>query len=171
MQRFDIDPYYILQVICSQLKRSIKRSDVLDLDAHEVARVWKDAIWGMEQALRMLFEDCGVLKPDLLSYNTILVPLASTFMKNRSVTGPAVGAMRNKIKQWYWCSVFGQTYESNPTSQTMIDIEQLQRWIAGDRLPDSVSDFKFEKEALFSTTTRQRAVYRGCFAWFCANRH
>lgn len=86
---FAIDPYYILQVICSQSTNSVKRSDVLKLQASDVVATWEDAIWGMEEFLGMLFHECGVLTPNWLSYNTILIPAASIFMKNRGLKGAA----------------------------------------------------------------------------------
>ncbi len=108
---FGIDPYYVLQTISSQVNNSIKRSDVLNLNSHIVAEKWDDAVWGMDQTLEMLYHECGVLKPGLLSYNTVLVPLASIFMKYRSAERTTSRqALRSKLKRWYWCSVFGQAY-------------------------------------------------------------
>jgi hypothetical protein len=158
---FQIDPYYILQVICAHLSNSIKRSDVLKLKSKKVVEVWDDAIWGMEETLAMLHHECGVLNPNWLSYNTILIPLAAIFMRNRSLIGAAVGFLRTQLKKWFWCSVFGQTYESNPTSQTITDIGQFQTWLEGGQEPQSVKRFSFDKQDLYQTTTKQRAIYRG----------
>jgi len=161
LQAFEIDPYYVLQVISARCRNSIKRSDVLRLDASAVVEAWDDAVWGMDQALDFLVTECGVLSAGWLSYNTILVPLAYAFMVNRGLEGPAVGTFREKVRRWYWCSVFGQTYESNPTSQTMVDINQLAAWFAGGPAPEAVADFGLDRASLFTTTMRQRAVYRG----------
>lgn len=158
---FDIDPYYVLQTICTEAQNSIKRSDVLKLKPDTVNTWWDDAIWGMDEALDMLYNECGVLKAELLSYNTILVPLAAAFMTHRNLVGPAKGAFRLGLQRWYWCSVFGQRYESNPTSQTITDHRELKRWFEGGELPESIRDFQFQADRLKSTTIRQRAVYRG----------
>ena len=158
---FEIDPYYILQVICSQTTNSVKRSDVLKLKAPIVDSAWKDAIWGMEEFLSMLYLECGVLTPELLSYNTIVIPGAAIFMKNRHLKGVAWVNFRPKIKRWYWCSVFGQAYESSPTSQTITDISQFQTWLDGGEPPQSVANFAFNSSDLYKITTKQRAVYRG----------
>lgn len=158
---FEIDPYYILQVICSQVTNSVKRSDVLNLKAPKVVEAWDDAIWGMEEFLSMLYLECGVLTPELLSYNTIVIPAAAIFMKNRGLKGVAWVNFRPKIKRWYWCSVFGQTYESSPTSQSITDISQFQTWLDGGEPPQSVANFAFNSSDLYKITTKQRAVYRG----------
>ena len=161
LREFEVDPYYLLQVIAARAANSIKRSDVLKLDAADVVASWDDAVWGMEQTLDLLNQDCGVLNAQLLSYNTVLVPMAAAFAANRGFKGPAVGALKQKLRQWYWCSVFMQTYEFNPTSQTITDIGELQHWIEGGAAPHTVSQFDFKKESLYFVTTRQRAIYRG----------
>lgn len=161
LEDFEIDPYYILQVICSKVTNTVKRSDVLRLKAKDVIAYWEDAIWGMDEALGMLFHECGVLTPAWLSYNTILIPAAAIFMRNRRLRGAAVVNLRPKIKRWYWSSVFGQTYESSPTSQTITDIAQFQTWLAGGAEPQTIASFSFDSNDLYSTTTKQRAVYRG----------
>lgn len=158
---FNIDPYYILQVICSQTINSVKRNDVLSLKAPQVVAAWDDAICGMEEFLEMLYCECGVLTPELLSYNTIVIPGAAIFMKNINLEGVAWVNFRPKIKRWYWCSVFGQTYESSPTSQAITDISQFQTWLEGGEAPQSVANFTFNSSDLYKITTKQRAVYRG----------
>ena len=158
---FDVDPYYMLQVVSALISNSIQRGEVLKLAPDQVTEHWDDVVWGMNEALELLASECGVLKPGFLSYNTILVPLAALFTLNRQLKGPAQGAFRVKVKRWYWCSVFGQSYKSSPTSQTITDIREFQAWMAGGAEPKSVSEFGFEKDRLYTTTTRQRAIYRG----------
>src|SRR5690606_13396959 len=94
LKRFDTDPYYVLQAICIEAHNSIKRSDILRLEPDTVNLWWQKAIWGMDEALDMLHEECGVLKPELLSYNTILVPLAAAFMVHHHLKGPEMGRLR-----------------------------------------------------------------------------
>lgn len=161
MKNFEIDPYYILQIICSRVTNSVKRSDVLKLKAQNVVQYWDDAIWGMNQVLDIIFDECGVLSPNWLSYNTILIPAASIFMRYKSLAGAAVGNLRTKFKRWYWCSIFSQAYETSPTSQTITDITQFQAWLKGTEPPTSVATFEFNPEVLLTTTNKQRAVYRG----------
>lgn len=161
LEDFQVDPYYLLQVISARVRNSIKRSEVLDLNPEAVSTMWSSAVLAMDEALDILFNECGVFKSDLLPYNTILVPLATAIMMHHHLTGPAWGAFRKRIKRWYWCSVFGQSYESSPTSQTITDINEIAAWMQGGPEPTSVRDFAFEEERLLTTTARQRAVYRG----------
>ena len=161
LEEFEIDPYYILQVVSANVKNSIKRSDVLKLTPEEVVENWERSINGMDNALEMLQEECGVLKRGLLSYNTILIPLAAAFVLHDYLSGPAKGKFRERIQRWYWCSVFGQAYESSPSSQTIRDINEIRAWMTNDKEPINVNEFEFERDRLLRATTRQRAIYRG----------
>jgi len=170
LKSFDIDPYYILQTVSAHVKETIQKSFVVNLEKNEVLTHWENAIWGMGEALKLLYEECGVLKRDLLSYNTILVPLATVFMQHRGIKGAEWGAFRNKIKRWYWCSVFSQTYESSPNSQTILDVREIRNWVMSGEIPTTIRNFSFEKDRLLETTIRQRALYRGLLCLILCNR-
>lgn len=169
LKEFDIDPYYVLQAISAVSLNSIKRGDVLKLSPDIVSEWWDHVIWGMDETLDLLRTECGVLRKDLLSYNTIVVPMAAVFALHYNDTGPAQGALRTRLTRWYWCSVFGQRYESNPTSQTISDLNDIRRWMSGGQAPETIREFEFDKERLFTTTNRQRAIYRGVLCLILRN--
>ena len=112
----------------------------------------------------MLYDECGVIVPGLLPYSTVLVPGAATFAATARLTGPKVVAARDKIKRWFWCSVFGQAYEKASNSQAAKDFAELKRWLDGGREPQTVEEFDFDAEELKQVTTHQRAIYRGVMA-------
>ena len=80
------------KVICALAENSIKRGDVLGLDVSNVAKALGVTLSG---AWTKLYDysmtTCGVLKVGLLSYSTILVPLAAVFAEHRNLRGPVVG--------------------------------------------------------------------------------
>lgn len=162
-ETFDLDPYYLLQVICSKVRNSVKRSDVLNLEAQDVLKNWDAAVFGMNEALGILHNECGVLIPKWLAYSTALVPMAAIFMSNRDLKGPAISNFRTRIKRWFWCATIGMAYESSPTSQTMKDINEFHAWSRNGKEPECVQNFKFDREDLVNITPRQRAVYRSLF--------
>lgn len=171
---YEIDPYYVLQIIgllepgvdgdAKARAPSVKRSAILDMDVDQARRGWRQAIEGLGDVLSILRDDCGVLAPWLLPYNTILIPMAALWAIRRSVKGAEVGADRLKLLQWFWCSVFGQTYENAPNSQAEKDFAELKRWAAGGAPPQSVAEFRLEGLALRNVRPKQRAVYRGVMA-------
>ncbi len=172
ISEFDVDPYYILQAIAIFTARaapSCKRSDVLKMEVEQIQKGWAPVVRGVADMLRILQDDCGVVLPGWLPYNPMLIPASVLLARHEGATGPQVGAIHNKMKRWFWCSVFGQAYENAPNSQAVKDVAELTSWFAGDNEPESVRNFSFEPDALRETTVRQRAIYRGCIALILRN--
>jgi hypothetical protein len=163
---FEVDPYYVLQAIALVTAKapSCKRSDVLEMSVAQISAGWQPIIAGLANGLQMLHDDCGVIIPKWLPYNTIVVPLAAAFSVANHASGPEVAAARDKLKRWFWCSVFGQVYERAPNSQSAKDFGEIKRWLDSGDPPQSVQTFTFEPDSLRQTTPRQRAIYRGGMA-------
>jgi hypothetical protein len=165
---FDVDPFQVLQAIA--LARpdrgrppSCRRRDVLGLAVEQVRSGWRPVVQGLAAGLELLRDRCGVLLPRLLPYNMMLVPLAAT-LAAAPAKGAAQDATLSKLRRWFWCSVFGQTYESSPNVQAATDFSELTGWIAGGRLPRSVAGFTFQPQQIRTITVRQRSLYRGAMA-------
>lgn len=143
IEEFEVDPYYVLQSIALVTAKapSCKRSDVLDMDVGSIVSAWRPVTDGLADSLHFLRDDCGVIIPKWLPYNTIVVPLASVFAISHELAGPDEAAFRARIKQWFWCSVFGQVYERAPNSQAAKDFAELKRWTGNGAPPQSVADF------------------------------
>lgn len=163
IEAFEVDPYYILQGIslASRKAPSCKRSDVLNMDAGDITAWWDLVVDGLATGLEILRDDCKVILPKWLPYQTLLPPLSAVLARAGNPKTAAAGAQREKLKRWFWCAVFGQIYESAPNSKSAKDVVELLPWLAGGDLPDSVSSFKFDPRALRDVTPRQRAIYRG----------
>jgi hypothetical protein len=167
VEEFEIDPYYLLQVasICTAAGApSCKRSDVLRMQVSQITNGWQASVTGMAAALQALQADCGVMLPKWLPYNTIVVPAAAAFAVWAAASGPLKGALKNKIERWFWCSVFGQKYETAANSQSVKDYTELKAWFQGGVPPETVAAFHFDPDTLRETGVRQRALYRGTMA-------
>lgn len=160
---FEVDPYYLLQAItlCSRTSQSCKRSELLELEASDINEWWPLVVSGMNLGLSILRDDCKVVLPKWLPYNPLLVTIAGVLAKTAKMNTPVAGANRERLKRWFWCSVFGQSYESGANSQTGKDFAELLVWFAGGEPPESVTTLRFDPNALRDVTTRQRALYRG----------
>lgn len=163
IQDFEVDPYYVLQSIAlaSRKAPSCKRSDVLNLTAVDIETWWEKVVSGLEAGLVMLRDDCKVMLPKWLPYQTMLAPLAAVIAKSGLSKTPAAGAQREKLKRWFWCAVFGQAYESSPNSQSAKDATELLAWFIGEQPPESVRSLRFDPKVLRDVTPRQRSIYRG----------
>ncbi len=163
IEELDVEPYYVLQAIAIHTAAkapSCKRSDVLALGVEQIQAGWAPVVRGLAEALTLLRDECGVVTATWLPYAPMLVPLAALFAK-APLKGPAVAAFRAKLKRWYWCSVFGQSYDNPPNSQSVKDYTEFLHWVEGGKPPESVAAFAFDSSRLRETTPRQRALYRG----------
>jgi hypothetical protein len=160
---FEVDPYYVLQGIslASRKAPSCKRSDVLNLAPTDILEWWDKVVRGLATGLEILRDDCKVVQSKWLPYQTMLPPLAAVLAKVGIPKTAEAGAQRERLKQWFWCAVFGQAYESAPNSQSARDVADLVVWLAGGPPPESVSALRFDPNALRDVTPRQRSIYRG----------
>ena len=163
VEEFEIDPYYMLQAIalCSRKAMSCKRSDVLELTPENIHDWWPKVVDGLVYGLGILRDDCHVMLPKWLPYNTMVLPLMALLAKSGAERTAVVGANREKIKRWFWCAVFGQAYESGANTQAAKDVTEMLAWFDGGEPPETVASVRFDPEALRDITPRQRAIYRG----------
>jgi hypothetical protein len=171
ISEFEVDPYYILQAIALVSRRtpSCKRGDVLNLMAGDVGDWWEHVAAGLAMGLEILRDDCKVILPKWLPYQTMLVPLAAVLAKVGRRNTPEAGVQREKLKRWFWCAVFGQAYESAPNSQSAKDVLALTEWLNGGPPPETVGAFRFDPKALREVTPRQRSIYRGTICLILGN--
>jgi hypothetical protein len=163
LERFEIDPYYVLMAISlvSRKAPSCVRSDVLNLTGRDIETWWYRVAQGFADGLALLRDDCHVVLPKWLPYPTMLVPLAAVLARLGAGQGPAAGADRERLKRWFWCAVFGQAYESSTNTQSARDFTDLLAWFDGGPEPESVREARFDPTSLRDVTPRQRAIYRG----------
>jgi hypothetical protein len=168
---FEVDAYYVLQAVALASRRtpSCKRSDVLNMTATDINGWWDRVVDGLAIALEILKDDCKVLLPKWLPYQTMLAPMAAVLAMTGSPKTPESGANREKIKRWFWCAVFGQAYETSSNTQAANDTIDLLAWLTGGAVPDAVSSFRFDPKTLREVTPRQRSVYRGAICLILGN--
>jgi len=163
IQDFEVDPYYVLQSIALSSRKtpSCKRGDVLNLTPTDIETWWRPVGSGLAQGLAILRDDCKVMLPKWLPYQTMLAPMAAVLAKTGTPKTAEAGARREKLKRWFWCAVFGQAYESSPNSQSAKDVSDLVAWLEGAPPPEAITALRFDPKALRDITPRQRSVYRG----------
>ncbi|SEE18644.1 hypothetical protein SAMN05519104_5433 [Rhizobiales bacterium GAS188] len=163
LEEFEVDPYYVLQAISLACRKtpSCKRGDVLNLSTTHMQEWWSPVIAGLAAGLEILRDDCKVVLPKWLPYQTMLAPMAAVLAKLGLTQSAEAGARRENLKRWFWCAVFGQAYEKAPNSQSAKDVADLVTWLSDGTLPETVSTFRFDPKALRDVTPRQRSIYRG----------
>lgn len=161
---FDVDPYYVLQVIALLEGASAKRSGVLKLSVLTLEKHWEQAVGGIAGTLSLLREECGVLVGRWLPYETMLITLGAAWTSVTNTSGPAAGARRAKVKRYFWCAVFSGRYENAPNTVAEQDLPALRAWMEGGAAPTVVDQFAFDPDRWRDVTVRQRGLYRATIA-------
>ena len=148
---------------------SCKKKDVLALTLREYQRNADDLCEGFTLAEKLLKEERIFSSADL-PYSTQLIPLSAictVLMENNRIRTTTV---KNMVKQWYWCGVFGELYGSANETRYANDIVQVTKWIIdGGELPKTVKDFYFNPMRLLGLQSRQSAAYKGVMALILKN--
>ena len=161
---FDVEPYYVLQVIALRLGSSCQRREVLGLDADAIAREWTTACADMASAVQLLRNECGVLVSKWLPYRPMLIPLAAAWRSVESASGPQRGLRRSRLKRWFWCACFNGEYESSSATLAERDTPVLRAWLSSGEEPPVVADFDWDPTEWRRVTARQKGLYRATVA-------
>lgn len=148
---------------------SCKKKDVLALKLTAYQKYADDLCQGFSIAEKLLQEERIFSSRDL-PYSTQLIPLAAictVLMDGNKINTTTV---KNMVKQWYWCGVFGELYGSANETRYVNDMTQVIKWItnSGD-LPKTITDFFFNPTRLLSLQSRQSAAYKGIMALILKN--
>lgn len=148
---------------------SCKKKDVLSLPLTAYAKFADDLCVGFSDAEKLLKEERIFSSRDL-PYSTQLIPLATicTVLRERNKINTTT--VKNMVKQWYWCGVFGELYGAANETRYANDITQVIKWITenGD-LPKTITDSYFNPTRLLSLQSRQSAAYKGIMALILKN--
>ena len=148
---------------------SCKKKDVLALKLASYKKYADDLSIGFTLAEKLLKEERIFSSRDL-PYSTQLIPLAAictVLMDNNKIYTTTV---KNMVKQWYWCGVFGELYGSANETRYANDITQVIKWIQEDgEFPKTITDFFFNPTRLLSLQSRQSAAYKGIMALILKN--
>ena len=148
---------------------SCKKKDVLELSLQEYEKYANDLAEGFVEAEKILQEERIFVSRDL-PYSTQLIPLAALCTLLAEGNKIKITNIKNKIKQWYWCGVFGELYGSANETRYVNDIVGVMAWIDDDsNVPKTVSDAYFNPLRLLTLQSRQSAAYKGIMALVLKN--
>lgn len=148
---------------------SCKKKDVLSLSLSEYKKYADSLCEGFTTAEKLLKEERIFASRDL-PYSTQLIPLSAICTVLLDGNKIHTTTVKNMVKQWYWCGVFGELYGSANETRYANDIVQVVEWISenGD-LPKTVTDFYFNPMRLLGLQSRQSAAYKGIMALVLKN--
>ena len=139
---------------------SCKKKDVLNLKLTDY-KAYADALCeGFREAADLLAEERIFARREI-PYTTQLAVLCTLLLEKNQIKSSNV---KQRIKQWYWCGVFGELYGSANETRYVNDVVGVMRWLDGGELPKTVQDAYFNAPRLLLLRTRQSAAYKGVMA-------
>ena len=146
-----------------------KKKDVLNLPLSEYKNYADSLTAGFQEAQKLLKEERIFSRRDL-PYGTQLIPLAvlcTLLLEGNRISKTNI---KNKLKQWYWCGVFGELYGSANETRFSYDVPDVMNWIDSDEsLPRTCTEAYFAPTRLLTMTSRLSAAYKGVMALILKN--
>lgn len=148
---------------------SCKKKDVLNLSLAEYKKYADDLTAGFVEAEKILEEERIFSSKDL-PYTTQFIPLAVLCTLLAEGNKIKVANIKNKIKQWYWCGVFGEMYGGANETRYVYDAVGVMEWIADEtKVPRTVQESYFNPTRLLGLQSRLSAAYKGIMALVLKN--
>ena len=148
---------------------SCKKKDVLNLTLTDYKKYADSLADGFVEAEKILQEERIFVSRDL-PYTTQLIPLAVLCTLLADGNKIKVTNIKNKIKQWYWCGVFGELYGSANETRYVNDVVGVMDWVNNNGpVPKTVQEAYFNPTRLLTLQSRQSAAYKGIMALILKN--
>ena len=148
---------------------SCKKKDVLNLTLSDYKQYADILSAGFVEGEKILQEERIFSKKDL-PYTTQLIPLAVLCTLLTDGNRIYITNIKNKVKQWYWCGVFGEMYGGANETRYVYDVVDVMEWINGSNtLPRTIQDSYFNPTRLLGLQSRLSAAYKGIMALIFQN--
>ena len=148
---------------------SCKKKDVLSLTLTEYQQYADLLSTGFIEAEKILQEERIFSKNDL-PYTTQLIPFAvlcTLLADNNRIKTTSV---KDKLKQWYWCGVFGEMYGGANETRYVYDVVGVMAWLDDPSIiPRTIQESYFNPGRLLSLQSRLSAAYKGVMALILKN--
>ncbi len=165
-------PKYLYYLV-PNAKKTIKKDDnttediVLIRNKEEFETKWYEALKALRNAIQKLKNprDFGVINSNFLPYASIIPIFASIFHYVDSAKLINRLDVKEKIKKWYWASVFTNKYSSSVESTAAKDFQDLKKWFEDDNLqPEAVVQFFSDyKNLALENEKKNSAIYNAIF--------
>lgn len=148
---------------------SCKKKDVLNLSLKDYNNFADALSEGFVEAEKILQEERVFSNKDL-PYSTQLIPLADLCTLLSNGNRIKVTNIKNKIRQWYWCGVFGELYGGANETRYVNDVVGVMNWIENNgNIPKTIQESYFNPTRLLTLQSRQSAAYKGIMALILKN--
>ncbi len=157
-------PYYFIQALALHNGQSVKARDMLNIDDKILnQKNWLALIETIEKKALVRLLDINEFGIGNVSkwfpYSTMLPTLIATFLSQ--------DYDYQKVKYWYWSSVFSERYAGSIDSKMIKDYKELSNWFDSEKAtPESIEAFFNTLNGNFSLYEKENsgnAAYKGVF--------
>lgn len=166
-------PKFLYYLIPNAVKSVKKESGglekiVLIKSREEFLELWENSIKEMSKALKIIgnHSDLGVIAAKFFPYPTMLPIYAA--LNSVKAGDSLVGSkdVEDKIRQWYWSSIFAKNYSSAVESQMAKDFVDVKKWFNSDNeIPSAVLEARknYVNLNLENEDSQSSSVYKAVF--------
>lgn len=148
---------------------SCKKKDVLSLTLTEYQQYADPLSAGFIEAEKILQEERIFSSKDL-PYTTQLIPFAVLCTLLADNNRIKITSVKDKLKQWYWCGVFGEMYGGANETRYVYDVVGVMAWLDNPSIiPRTIQESYFNPGRLLSLQSRLSAAYKGVMALILKN--
>jgi len=185
LAKYNIDPLYVIRtlVLIRKTKNedenpTCKKPDIRKLralydDVKNVSKAlqedWGEAVRFVDKAMDKIVNNFGVCKRKYLPYSPMIITLAIAEWWVWREEYPEVSKRKinQKIRRWYWSSVFDNKYEKSTDNVISKEYSALRKWLAprgSKKMPSDISvyfsKYEIEKKILNDIESAGDARYK-----------
>ena len=146
---------------------SCKGADILKLDCEAYLKYKNDIVDGFNEAGKFLAEE-GITTKKYIPYQSQLIPMAAIFAELK-LSGKDNAASRKKIRRWYWCAVFSESYKDGQGARYAKDIVQVMKWLDKREEPEIIRKAQIGAKRLMTVKSGSSAAYKGMISLILKN--
>ncbi len=145
-----------------------KEQVVLIEDSREFIEKWDEAIGAIKKAISILKNprDFGAISAKFMPYPSIIPALSAVKRYVEISDLEDKVTINEKIKKWYWASIFTKNYSSSVESQSAKDFNILKKWFKDDKMiPEVIIQFENDYKNLDLKNEKKQgsAIYNAIF--------
>lgn len=145
INEYQLDPTYLFKVMALIHKYQIgdavscKNKDIRGLpksyrESHnrQIRSDWEDACRFTVAALQNMRDDFGAVQKKYIPYAPMIITLAAIkwWIHKEGFSERSKGRMQDKIRKWYWGSIFAKAYEKSTDNIVSQHFNGLCQWLA-----------------------------------------
>lgn len=142
-----------------------RSKEVLIPDNESFEKCWGEAVDALEDAISSLShpQEFGAITATYLPYVSILPTFSALQVYMKACAPNQQLKTQEKIRLWYWVSVFDERYASAVESTSTADFQSIKKWIEEDKEPSFIedSDIQIDETTVAQMSRPGSAVYRG----------